>query len=323
MFKLRASGGFAVTESGKMFKLDIDNLSFISASLVSKTSTPRAWRSVDSSNDGEIAVAVVYGGNVHTSRDSGETWTSQSQPGVRTWIAVTVSENGKRRVALSADVFVAISSTTSTKYAYDSINSWTVDPTPTAPEPGHVWSSINSSDNFSVLLATQTNADGTSDTGRIYMSGWDDVTNTMKDWELDPRETTPARWNSVAMTRDGKRAIAGAMSRPLFILDNGDIWYRLTNADSTSRTLATKIGPKARTKSATSLPPLTILNSEYEGAYASLFGEEFDAPVYDYMFDNSTLYLVDCTRQLLPTGNTAGQMLVDEPDGDLNVFITL
>jgi len=317
---VRSSEGFAVTEDGSMFKLNIATPPSTSPTLVSKTSTPLAWRSVDSSNDGEIAVAVVYNGSVYTSGDSGESWTPRADPGVRPWIAVTLSENGKRRLVLSEDGVFAISSTT-TKYAYAGLNIWT-DISTTPPAPGHVWSSIDSSDDFSVLLATQTSIDGTSDTGDVYESGWDDATNSLKPWVVDTRVPTSdrSRWNSVAMTRDGKRAIAGAMSKTLFILDSGDIWYRLINSDSTSRTLATMIGPKARTNTATSLPPPTILNSEYTGTYASLFGEEFDEPVYDYVFDNHDLYLVDCTRVLLPTGNTAGQMLVEEPDGQL-VFI--
>eukprot|EP00624_Nannochloropsis_granulata_P002596 evm.model.NODE_23078_length_13312_cov_30.534330.1 len=106
---VRETGGFAITESRKLFRLDIDSTSTTSASLVPKTSTPLAWRSMDSSNDGEIAVAVVHDGNVYTSNDSGETWTSQPGPGIHPWIAVTVSENGKRRVALSSDGQVCFS----------------------------------------------------------------------------------------------------------------------------------------------------------------------------------------------------------------------
>jgi len=314
---VRETGGFAITESGKLFQLNIASTSTTSESLVPKTSDPLPWRSVDSSNDGEIAVAVAHDGNLYTSIDSGETWTSQSSPGLHPWVAVTVSENGKRRVALSSDGHVAISFTTNA-VAYVGLHSWTI--TTVAPEPDHVWSSIDSSDDFSVLLATQTPVDGTSDTGMVYMSGWDNATSLLRPWTIDTRISTPSRWNSVAMTRDGRRAILGAMSRNLLILDSGDLWYRLIKTDSNSRVLATQNGPKAKTKTPTSLPPLVLLDSEYRGAYASFFGDEFDTPVYDHIMENTNVYLVDCTRQQLPQGEIAGKMLVEEPDGQL-IFI--
>jgi len=305
---VRASGGVAITEDGLMFALNVGSTSTIGSSLVSKTSIPLAWRSVDSSNDGEIAVAVVYNGNVFTSQDSGETWKSQPGPGVRPWIAATVSADGKRRVALSADGFVATSFTTNAYFPGGSLGSWAVHTT--APAANHVWSSLDCSDDFSILLATQTSTNGTSGTGRVYVTDGNVTT-----FNLDARISTTARWNTVSITRDGKRAIVGAMTGPLEILDSGDLWYRLTNSDINRRTLATNVGRKARTKTAASLPPSILLNAEFEGVYAGMFGETFDVPVYDYAFDNYKMYLVDCTREA--TSTIAAQMLLEETDGQL------
>ncbi len=304
------AGGFqvyAIPETGYMYA----KASTVSSqSLVSKTTSLGLlnWKSVDSSNDGEVAVAVVENGAIYTSKDSGETWVVDTSAGVHPWIAVTVSADGRQRVALASNGTVAVSFTTNRFYAYRGLDAWSVNMA--TPAPGHVWTSLDCSDDFTVLLATQRSTSPAPATGRVYASGWNEATNTLNAWTVDTRITQEARWNSLAMSRDGKRAIVGATLEKLWILDDGDIWYRLTkpSADLAEiRTLAGKTGLKARTKTATSLPPSIILDAEYRNAFKSYFRDEFDDPtynefqdsVYNYFFDRHKVYLVDCKREKL------------------------
>ena len=304
------AGGFqvyAIPETGYMYA----KASTVSSqSLVSKTTSLGLlnWKSVDSSNDGEVAVAVVENGAIYTSKDSGETWVVDTSTGVHPWIAVTVSADGRQRVALASNGTVAVSFTTNRFYAYRGLDAWSVNTA--TPAPGHVWTSLDCSDDFTVLLATQRSTSPAPATGRVYTSGWNEATNTLNAWTVDTRITQEARWNSLAMSRDGKRAIVGATLEKLWILDDGDIWYRLTkpSADLAEiRTLAGKTGLKARTKTATSLPPSIILDAEYRNAFKSDFRDEFDDPtynefqdsVYNYFFDRHKVYLVDCKREKL------------------------
>ena len=58
----------------------------------------RAWRSIASSADGTKLVAVVYGGQIYTSTDSGVTWTARESR--RDWYGVASSADGTKLVAV-------------------------------------------------------------------------------------------------------------------------------------------------------------------------------------------------------------------------------
>src|SRR4029077_20044509 len=58
----------------------------------------RNWWSVASSSDGANLVAVVYGGQIYTSSDSGMTWTPHDSS--RDWSSVASSSAGTRLVAV-------------------------------------------------------------------------------------------------------------------------------------------------------------------------------------------------------------------------------
>ena len=57
----------------------------------------RAWQSIASSSDGTKLVAVVNGGQIYTSTDSGATWSPRDNN--RSWIAVASSSDGVKLVA--------------------------------------------------------------------------------------------------------------------------------------------------------------------------------------------------------------------------------
>ena len=62
---------------------------------------PQAWNNrITSSSDGTKLAAVVYGGNIWTSTDSGETWTSRaSRPDRAWWYGITSSSDGTKLAA--------------------------------------------------------------------------------------------------------------------------------------------------------------------------------------------------------------------------------
>src|ERR1700680_2365947 len=55
---------------------------------------PANWLSITSSSDGTKRAAVVSGGDIWTSTDSGATWTDQTDAGSRQWISITSSSDG-------------------------------------------------------------------------------------------------------------------------------------------------------------------------------------------------------------------------------------
>ena len=329
--------GIVIRENGKGIAIATDytgtvedvartyNVSINAAStaptFVSKTSTALPWKAVDSSNDGEIAVAVVQNGNVHTSSDSGETWTIRPNAGTRPWVGVVVSADGRRRVALGENGNLAISFS-NTEFAYGGLGTWT--PSIVPPAADHVWTSLDCSDDLSILLATQRHP--TSNTGRVYASSWNATTNSLNPWTLEARISKAARWNSVALSRDGNRAVLGATDETLYLLDTGTLWYRMTtSADNWTeiKALAAQVGPKVRTLNATNIPPPILLNTQFETEFnnaTSLFANvTFQETVYDYVFglsqDNPKyLYLVDCERT--PSKETE-DVLVQYKDGQI------
>jgi hypothetical protein len=59
----------------------------------------RSWYAIASSADGTKLAAVVYGGQIYTSTDSGVTWTAQAS-GSRTWTSIASSEDGTKLAAV-------------------------------------------------------------------------------------------------------------------------------------------------------------------------------------------------------------------------------
>ncbi|MCA9336247.1 hypothetical protein KC955_00055 [Candidatus Saccharibacteria bacterium] len=58
------------------------------------------WRSIASSSDGSKLAAVVYGGSLYTSSDSGATWTERTAAGSRDWSSIASSSDGSKLAAV-------------------------------------------------------------------------------------------------------------------------------------------------------------------------------------------------------------------------------
>ena len=57
------------------------------------------WTGITSSSDGTKLAAVVKGGYIYTSADSGATWTKQTNSGSRNWQCITSSSDGTKLAA--------------------------------------------------------------------------------------------------------------------------------------------------------------------------------------------------------------------------------
>ena len=58
------------------------------------------WTSITSSADGTKLAAVVSGGSIYTSADSGATWTEQTAAGSRYWSSIASSADGTKLAAV-------------------------------------------------------------------------------------------------------------------------------------------------------------------------------------------------------------------------------
>ena len=71
---------------------------------VTSIGSTKSWRSITSSADGTKLAAVVKGGNIWTSSDSGETWTNETfiSP-TQDWQSIASNSDGSRLAAVVND----------------------------------------------------------------------------------------------------------------------------------------------------------------------------------------------------------------------------
>ena len=150
----------------------------------------RSWIAVASSADGSRLVAAAYGGQIYTSTDSGQTWTARDSN--RPWMALASSADGVKLVA--AVQFGLLYTST------DSGATWT------ARDSSRRWQSVASSADGVKLVAVEY-------TGQIYTSTDSGLTWTARD--------ASRSWYSVASSADGTKLVAA--------VNNGQIY---TSADS-------------------------------------------------------------------------------------------
>lgn len=158
--------------------------------------TNRRWEAIASSADGSKLTAVVYGGRIYTSTDSGISWTARETD--RLWKSVAISADGSKQVAVVEDGQIYTST--------DSGATWT------PRETSRNWYAVASSADGSKLVAVVLG-------GQIYTS-----TDSGKNWI--PRETNQY-WVSVASSNDGNKLIAAPASETVRTsTDAGENWIR-------------------------------------------------------------------------------------------------
>ena len=197
----------------------------------------RNWQSIASSAYGTKLAAVVYGGQIYTSTDSGVSWTARMTDANRNWQCIASSADGTK---LAAGVNSAGQIYTST----DSGVTWTAQ----AGAGSNNWQSIASSDNGTKLAAvaypgkiyTSTDS-GVTWTARASTLGWQSIASSADGTNLaavvnnaqiytstNSGVTWTARagaptlyWRSIASSADGTKLVAAA---------NGDRIYTSTNS---------------------------------------------------------------------------------------------
>jgi len=154
----------------------------------------RNWAGSASSADGTKLAAVVFGGQIYTSTDSGATWTARDSS--RNWYSIASSADGTKLVAVVQNGQV-----------YTSTNSglnWT------ARDSSREWWDVSSSADGTKLAAVAAG-------GRIYTS-----TNSGASWTA--RDSNRA-WLSVASSADGTKLVAAVQNGQVYTsTDSGATW---------------------------------------------------------------------------------------------------
>ena len=157
--------------------------------------TNRNWTSVASSSDGNKLVAVVSGGLIYTSGDSGVTWVPRATS--RNWQSVASSTDGSRLIAAASGGQIYTSA--------DSGVTWT------PHESSRNWRGVASSSDGSKLVAVVSG-------GQIYTSGDSGLSWT-------PRELG-RNWLAVCSSSDGVKlaAVEAATGLVYTTANSGTTW---------------------------------------------------------------------------------------------------
>ncbi len=156
----------------------------------------RNWSAIAASADGTKLVAVVNGGAIYTSTDSGATWEEQKDPPVQDWNAVASSADGTKLVATANNGHIYTST--------DSGVNWVM------RDLSREWRCVASSADGTKLVAGVEN-------GQLFTS-----TDSGLTWT--PRESARV-WLGVASCDDGTRLVATAMNDHIYTsTDSGQTW---------------------------------------------------------------------------------------------------
>ena len=174
----------------------------------------RDWNAVASSAAGNKLVALVAGGQIYTSTDSGVTWTPRDS--VRAWVGVASSADGSKLVATVTGGQIYTST--------DSGVTWI------PRDSGRNWYGVASSADGSKLVAV---VDG----GQIYTS-----TDSGLTWT--PRDTSRS-WKRVASSEDGSKLVAVVGGGQIYSsADSGLTWAPRDSSRSWSCVASSADGSK-------------------------------------------------------------------------------
>ncbi len=175
------------------------------------TAGARNWRFIASSGDGSILGAVVNGGYIYTSTDSGATWDEHIDAGFRNWYSIASSNDGvNMAVASYSGSYIHTSS--------DSGATWTSRVT----SGNRNWHAITSSDDGAKLAAA---AFG----GQIYTS-----TDSGATWSTQSNASGSKSWKTITSSSDGTKLAAALNGYIYTSSDSGATWTEQTNAGSRS-----------------------------------------------------------------------------------------
>jgi hypothetical protein len=229
-----------------------------------QTGAPSAgWSGVASSADGTKLVAVISGGLIYTSTNSGVTWIVQSNGiagnGIQDWTSVASSSDGTHLAAVvfNGQIYTSTNSgltwvQTSAPDAYWTSVASSSDGTMlvaglygTVDDPGYIYTSANSGSTWvqsgSSNLVWQSVASSSDGTRLVAGSRFYLYTSTNSGATWTAQTSAPSSiWWSVASSSDGTRLIAGGSYVPVYTSTNsGATWTAQTNTPATGNWYAT------------------------------------------------------------------------------------
>jgi len=170
----------------------------------------RGWRSVTSSADGTKLAAVVGGGYIYTSTDSGATWTERTSAGSNYWRSIASSADGTQlAAAVNGGLYIST----------DSGATWNA----SGSAGSRAWQAVASSPDGTKLAAAV-------ESGYIYTSTNNGVTWTQK------TGSGSRIWNTITTSADGVKmaaAVGSQFSSYIYTTANsGTSWTSRTSAGS-------------------------------------------------------------------------------------------
>jgi len=183
------------------------------------------WYDIASSADGTKMAAVVSGGGVYTSTDSGATW-GQINSTARAWRGIASSSDGSKLAAVVNSSFIFTSTNAG--------STW-VQQTTGLPGGGAAWSAIASSADGAKLVAVVNG-------GGIYTSA-----NSGSSWTQQTSGlpgSGVAAWTSVASSSDGTKLAAVGGSGIYISSNSGGSWSSSSSGSSWSSVASSADGTK-------------------------------------------------------------------------------
>ncbi len=167
----------------------------------------RSWRNIDSSANGLLLCAAVYGGNIYTSSDGGTNWTARETS--RNWQGMSCSGDGLTILAGVNGGYLYVS--------YDGGSIWTSRLTGAS----RVW--CNTAVSYDGKRMAAVAWDGTSD-GYIYTSS-----DSGSNWTARATDTR-RQWNGLACSSNGMTLVAGNYGGNLYMSYNGGVTWTARTA---------------------------------------------------------------------------------------------
>ena len=171
------------------------------------------WKAIDSSTSGEKLVACVYGGNIWTSTDSGDTWTEDADVGLtKNWNDLTSSNTGAEIYSIVKNGYIWKST--------DTGSNWT-QLTDSAINSAKDWEAISTDKNGEYTAAVVYG-------GYIYISdnsgNWTEITST-----------STQNWKGISVSsQSGQRIFAAAYGGNIWKSTNYGVTWTMIEGDISS-----------------------------------------------------------------------------------------
>jgi hypothetical protein len=212
-----------------------------------KTISTANWSSISSDSTGTNLAAVVNGGYIYTSSNSGTNWIQQNVPPSANWQSIASSEDGTRLAAVSS----AVSGVSHVYTGLYNGSSWTWTPQTAALLSGVSWGGIASDETGTILAAAGNSG--------IYRGVYNGST-----WTWTQIYNLPTGWRSITSSGDGTKLAA--------LVNGGDIYtgvYNDPNWNWTQQTTNLPVNPSWRSitssKDGTRLAAVVYGGSIYTG----------------------------------------------------------